>query len=104
LSASRPAIASRANLNTSPRQIPGGREKRTADRLSKDGKWRSFSRIPHLLQYFRSGGYFARIKASGKLICQSSSVNVPKRTLGQAPSRNGQERMSFCQIAVPRRP
>jgi len=43
--------------------MPGGNEKRTAHRLSKEGKWRSFSRLPHLLQYVSSGAYFARSKA-----------------------------------------
>jgi hypothetical protein len=30
--------------------------------------WRSFSRVPHLLQYASSGTYFARIKVRGKII------------------------------------
>jgi len=53
-----------------------GKTKRTADRLSKDGKWRSFSRIPHLLQYASSGTYFARIKVRGKIIRQSLDTDV----------------------------
>jgi integrase len=39
--------------------------------LSKDGKWRSFPKVPNLLQYISSGVFFARIKTDGKLIRQS---------------------------------
>jgi len=55
---------------------PSGRTKRTADRLSKDGKWRSISRVPHLLQYVSSGTYYARIKVRGKIIRESLATSV----------------------------
>ena len=48
----------------------GGRETRSA-KLSKDGKWRSFPKVPHLLQYLSSGQYFGRTKVNGKVICRS---------------------------------
>jgi len=51
-------------------QPPG---KRVAN-LSKDGKWRSFPKVPNLLQYISSGVFFARIKINGKLIRQSCRV------------------------------
>jgi hypothetical protein len=35
---------------------------------SKDGQWRSFPKVPHLLQYVRNGNYYARIKGKGKII------------------------------------
>jgi len=38
------------------------------DHLSPDGKWRSFPRVPNLLQYIGTGQYFARVKIGGKLI------------------------------------
>lgn len=38
--------------------------------LSKDGKWRSFPKVPNLLQYVSSEKYYARIKVDGKLIRQ----------------------------------
>jgi hypothetical protein len=47
---------------------PRSNRKKCAFRLSKDGKWRSFSRAPHRLQYVSSGTYFARIKIGGKII------------------------------------
>jgi integrase len=34
--------------------------------LSKDGKWRSFPKVPNLLQYVTSGTYYARTKIHGK--------------------------------------
>jgi hypothetical protein len=45
--------------------------KDNAARLSKDGEWRSFPRVPHLLQYLNSGAYYARIKIKGKIIRES---------------------------------
>src|ERR1017187_10093998 len=70
-----PGIVSRA-MSTKPQQTPGGSEKRTAHRLSKDGKWRSFSRVSHRLQYVSSGTYFARIKVHGKIIRESLETDV----------------------------
>jgi hypothetical protein len=55
---------------------PATTGKKSAFRLSKDGKWRSFSRVPHLLQYVSSGVYFARIKIRGKTIRQSLETSV----------------------------
>ncbi len=46
------------------------------DRLSPDGKWRSFPKVPNLLQYSSTGTYFARVKAEGKLIRRSLDTNV----------------------------
>jgi integrase len=46
------------------------RDNRT-ERLSPDGKWRSFSRAPNLLQHVSTGLYFARLKRQGKLIRRS---------------------------------
>jgi integrase len=40
-------------------------------RLSKDGKWRVFPKVPNLLQYVSTGTYFARVKVAGKIIRQS---------------------------------
>jgi len=46
------------------------RNKRS-ERLSPDGKWRSFPKVPNLLQYVSTGLYFARVKVQGKLIRRS---------------------------------
>jgi hypothetical protein len=46
---------------------------------SQDGKWRSFPRVPHLLQNTSSGAYFARIEIKGKLICQSLEMTSEHR-------------------------
>src|SRR5438045_2880195 len=45
-------------------------------RLSPDGKWKSFSKVPNLLQYVSTGAYFARVKVDGKLIRQSLETDV----------------------------
>jgi len=44
--------------------------------LSKDGQWRSFPKVPHLLQYVRNGNYYARIKVNGKIIRESLKTGV----------------------------
>jgi hypothetical protein len=46
------------------------------EHLSKDGKWRSFPRVPHLLQYVSNGNYYGRIKLNGKLIRESLETAV----------------------------
>jgi len=55
---------------------PVGTRKKSAVRLSKDGKWRSFPRAPHLLQYVSSGTYFARIKIRGRISRESLETTV----------------------------
>ncbi len=62
-------------MGTSQRQ-QRTRHTRNAFRLSKDGKWRSFPKLPHLLQYVSSGAYYARVKVSGKLIRESLQTLV----------------------------
>src|ERR1017187_2970223 len=47
-----------------------------AAHLSKDGKWRSFLKVPGLLQYTVTGTYFARAKVKGKLLRQSLETDV----------------------------
>jgi hypothetical protein len=44
--------------------------------LSTDGKWRSFPKVPHLLQYVISGNYFGKVKINGKTFRQSLQTTV----------------------------
>ena len=44
--------------------------------LSKDGKWRSFPKVPNLLQYVISGTYYARRKTEGKSVRTSLETKV----------------------------
>src|SRR5258707_725109 len=44
--------------------------------FSKDGKWRNFPKVPNLLQYVRTGTYFARTKVEGKSIRLSLETDV----------------------------
>jgi integrase len=46
------------------------------DNLSPDGKWRSFPKVPNLLQYVSTGVYFGRVKVNGKLYRESLDTNV----------------------------
>lgn len=50
--------------------------KQKTERLSKDGKWRSFPKVPGLLQYVASGAYFGKVKIQGKQIRQSLKTDV----------------------------
>lgn len=43
---------------------------------SKDGRWRTFPKVPCLLQYIPSGAYYARVRVSGKLIRRSLDTDV----------------------------
>ena len=44
--------------------------------LSKDGKWRSFPKVPHLLQYVSNGNNYGRIQVNGKIIRESLGTSV----------------------------
>ncbi len=44
--------------------------------ISPDGKWKSFPRVPHLLQYVPSGKFFGRVKANGKIVRQTLKTDV----------------------------
>ncbi|MDR3457195.1 MAG: hypothetical protein P4N60_07085 [Verrucomicrobiae bacterium] len=46
------------------------------EHLSKDGKWRSFPKVPHLLQYVISGNYFGKVKIGRKAVRQSLQTTV----------------------------
>ncbi|HOP98633.1 MAG TPA: site-specific integrase [Verrucomicrobiota bacterium] len=52
------------------------RKQKRSERLSPDGKWKSFPRVPNLLQYVSTGIYFARVKVNGKLIRRSLETTV----------------------------
>src|SRR5258707_10545361 len=52
------------------------RKNNRAERLSPDGKWRSFPKVPNLLQYVSTGRYFARVKVQGKLIRRRLKANT----------------------------
>lgn len=44
--------------------------------VSPDGLWRSFPKVPRLMQYIPSGTYFARLKHKGKLFRASLETDV----------------------------
>jgi len=49
--------------------------KRT-DNLSTDGKWKSFPKVPNLLQYVVAGSYYARCKVNGKPVRAALETDV----------------------------
>jgi integrase len=46
------------------------------EHLSANGKWRSFPKVPHLLQYVISGNYFGKVKINGRKIRRSLQTSV----------------------------
>jgi hypothetical protein len=50
--------------------------KKREEHLSKDGQWRSFPKVPHLLQYVSNSNYYGRIKVGGKSIRESLKTDV----------------------------
>lgn len=46
------------------------------DNLSADGKWRSFPKVPNLLQYIVAGTYYARCKVKGKPVRAALDTDV----------------------------
>jgi len=50
------------NTETKPNQ------RKREERLSPDGKWRSFPKVPNLLPYVSNSNYYGRIKVGRKLI------------------------------------
>ena len=44
--------------------------------MSSDGKWRSFPKVPHLLQYVSNDNYYGRIKVGGKIIRESLGTDI----------------------------
>jgi integrase len=63
-------------MNKEQNQSQDKTSPKNKSRLSKDGKWCSFPKVPNLLQYTSSGTYFARVKINGKIIRQSLETNV----------------------------
>ena len=80
--------------------IPPNNRKRE-ESLSKDGKWRSFPKVPNLLQYVSNGNYYGRIKVGGKLIRESLDTSVwttAKLRLVDFQKKNNESRH---QVATP---
>jgi len=44
--------------------------------LSSDGKWRSFPKVPNLVQYVSTGTYFGKVKIGGKPFRESLGTSV----------------------------
>jgi integrase len=45
-------------------------------KLSPDGKWRSFPKVPNLVQYVSTGTYYGRVKIDGKVFRESLGTDV----------------------------
>ena len=56
-----------------PAATPKGKRDTT---LSSDGKWRSFPKVPNLVQYVSTGTYFGKVKIGGKPFRESLGTSV----------------------------
>ncbi|MGC9944750.1 MAG: hypothetical protein ABSE48_23255 [Verrucomicrobiota bacterium] len=68
--------------------------------ISSDGKWRSFPKVPNLVQYISTGTYFGRVKIKGKPFRESLNTDVfttAKLLLGDFIRKEAQaSRASSC--------
>src|SRR5262245_17359756 len=55
---------------------PNPRRGERESNISPDGKWKSFPRVPHLLQYVPSGVFFGRVKLGRKILRQSLKTDT----------------------------
>jgi integrase len=55
--------------------------------LSTDGKWRSFPKVPNLLQYVIAGTYYARCKVNGKPVRLSLGTDVFSKAKQKLPDK-----------------
>ena len=63
--------------DTEPDTIPDTKPAKLKDaRLSPCGNWRSFPKVPNLVQYVNTGIYFGRVKIEGKIFRESLGVDV----------------------------
>jgi hypothetical protein len=62
--------------NTQPEHAQAQPQQKREANLSKDGQWRSYPKVPHLLQYVSNGNYYGRIKVNGKIIRESLKTDV----------------------------
>jgi integrase len=63
-------------LATGAKAAPKSSLKIKEQHLSPDGKWKSFPKVPRLMQYVPSGVYFARLRHKGKLFRASLETDV----------------------------
>ena len=62
-----------ANQRADP---PTPRRGRSEPNTSRDGKWKTFPRVPNLLLYLPSGMFYGRVKVGGKIVRQSLATDV----------------------------
>jgi integrase len=55
---------------------PSPASRKREEQISKDGDWRSFPKVPNLIQYVPNGNYYGRIKVRGKVIRESLKTDV----------------------------
>lgn len=87
-------------MQTEQEIVPKGNSKNRNPRLSKDGNWRSFSKVPNLLQYVPSGIYFARVKIDRKIIRRSLETDVWTIAKLQLPDFLRREREALSEPAI----
>lgn len=70
-----------AATESTPPPAPTRPRAKVKPQLSPDGKWKSFGKVPHLLQYMPTKGYYARVRVGGKLVRRSLKTRVYSNAL-----------------------
>ena len=70
------------------------------DNLSTDGKWRSFPKVPNLLQYVVAGTYYARCKVNGKPVRASLETDVFTTAKVRLPDKLKELRKPKAQVGT----
>ena len=67
--------------------------------MSIDGKWRSFPKVPNLLQYVITGSFYGRVKVDGKIYRESLEVSKARFTGSSSRSCPTSSLRSFARSA-----
>jgi integrase len=89
-------------VQTESSAVPSQGRKKREQNLSKNGKWRSFPRVPNLLQYVSSGVYFGKVKINGKKIRLSLDTDVWSIAVGKLPDFLKSSRMKGSKTQAPK--
>src|SRR5437879_11950594 len=68
--------------------------------LSIDGKWRSFPKVPNLLQYVITGSSYGRVKVDGKIYRESLEVSKARFTASSSGSCPTASHRNFARSAT----
>ena len=87
-------------MSSVPATQPSSRKR--DETVSKDGQWRSFPKVPCLLQYVSNGNYYGRIRVSSKLIRVSLKTTVWTTAKLRLTDLQKEERENSSKLKAPK--